>query len=88
MHYRGDAVTLGQDREDDFLGPRQARGTPEGPQVRGLQTPHVGVRHKGDGHPVERQRGDQRADGPLTAIIGDQAGETAEGALARLRASG
>ena len=36
---------------------------------------------------MERQRDDQRADGPFPSVIGGEMGEVAEGAPARLQAS-
>ena len=55
-----------------------------GPARRRFPIPAGRVRHRGDGDRVERQRGDQRADGPLPAVIGGKMGEAAEGAPARL----
>ena len=37
---------------------------------------------------MERQRGDQRADGPFPAVIGGEMGEATEGAPAQLQAPG
>ena len=37
---------------------------------------------------MERQRGDQRADGPLSAFIGGEVGEAAESAPSRFQAPG
>ena len=36
VHDRADAVTLRKDREDNLLGPGQARGSPQGPHDCGL----------------------------------------------------
>ena len=81
-------MPLGQDREDNLLGPGQARGSPQGPYDRELQPPQVGVRHRGDGHSMERQRGDQRADGALLGFIGGELGEAVKGAPSRFQALG
>ena len=59
-------MTLGRDREDNLLGPGQARSSPQGPHDSGLLPPQVGVRHGGGCHSMERQLGDQRAEGTET----------------------
>ena len=70
LHDRGDVVPLSKDGKDDLLGSGQARGSPQGPYNRRFQPPQVGFRHGRHGHPIERQRGDQRADGPFPPVIG------------------
>ena len=50
--------------------------------------PQVGFRYRHDGHPMERQRGDQHADSPLPLVIGGAVGEAAKGAPSRFQAPG
>ena len=69
VHDRGHSVPLGQHVEDDLLGPGHARRPPHGPYHRNFEPPHVGLRHRSHRHPMEGQRGNRGADGPLPPVI-------------------